>query len=251
MMNVSTAPTTAATHAATRRTRLCATVTAAFDVSYAPCPTTNSCRFFIPRVDGSLKSHIRWGNTNMPVCRSDLVGLHRPSSDPHRGGLCQRCKEHLWRSRPTIPVLVEERAAGAREGEAASCEAVVRSWASSSKLYSTVWANGPPAGNSSASVRYRAFCKPARTPLSGCETALPMAKASSGGRRRRRRPVTDSPECSTGDAQRAGSLLTAHDYPRAAGRQQVTRRAVAQRRSRAALDVLPSPWHLQTLSPRA
>ena len=52
--------------------------------------------FLVPWVDGSLESHIRWGNTTMPVCRSDLVGPHRLSSNPHRGGLCHRCKEHLW-----------------------------------------------------------------------------------------------------------------------------------------------------------
>ena len=42
---------------------------------------------------------------------SDLVGLHRPGSDPHRGELCQRCKEHLsqwtvlWEMTGTPPAL--------------------------------------------------------------------------------------------------------------------------------------------------
>ena len=42
--------------------------------------TTSLQPFLVPKKGGPLKFHIRCGDTSMPICRSDLVGLHQPSS---------------------------------------------------------------------------------------------------------------------------------------------------------------------------
>ena len=75
MTNVSTAPTTAATLRSDAEHSTLRDRHRSLRCKLRTMPDDELLPFLIPRVDGSLKSHIRWGNTNMPVCRSDLVAF--------------------------------------------------------------------------------------------------------------------------------------------------------------------------------